>query len=103
MSDLSVWYAGFVAQLLGELDSVAEGSGTLLDHTVVVWVTELGTPVHGHSGGFTILAGGRKQLLQTRPVRPIPEHPCQSARRLSGDRPVLEPAVRQRAAGDGAA
>jgi hypothetical protein len=43
MTDLAVWYAGHFATLLQELDSVAEGSGTLLDQTVVVWVTALAT------------------------------------------------------------
>src|SRR6185436_9479743 len=41
MTDLDAWHAAHVAYLLSELDSVAEGSGTLLDHTVVVWLTEL--------------------------------------------------------------
>ena len=40
-----------------DADSVAEGAGTLLDHTVVVWVTELATPTHLHDDTFTGLAG----------------------------------------------
>ncbi len=48
MTDLSTWYAGHFATLLRELDSVIEGSGTLLDRTVVVWVSELATPTHEH-------------------------------------------------------
>lgn len=58
MTDLGVWYAQHLATLLQELDSVPEGTGTLLDHTVVVWVTELSTPTHEHHDNFTLLAGG---------------------------------------------
>jgi hypothetical protein len=58
MIDLDAWHAGHVAYLLAQLDSVVEGSGTLLDHTVVAWVTELATPTHLHYGTCTLLAGG---------------------------------------------
>jgi uncharacterized protein DUF1552 len=58
MTDLDAWHAAHVAYLLQQLDSVAEGSGTLLDHTVVVWVTELATPTHLHYDTLTVLAGG---------------------------------------------
>jgi hypothetical protein len=36
------WYAQQVAYLLQQLDSTPEGSGTLLDHTLVAWLPELG-------------------------------------------------------------
>ncbi len=58
MTDLDAWHAGHVAYLLAQLDAVAEGSGTLLDHTVVVWLTELATPTHLHHDACTLLAGG---------------------------------------------
>jgi hypothetical protein len=58
MTDLGVWYARHFAKLLEELDSVAEGSGTLLDHTTVVWLTELATPTHQHHDTFSLIAGG---------------------------------------------
>jgi hypothetical protein len=57
MTDLDAWHAGHVAYLLQQLDSVPEGSGTLLDHTVVAWITELATPTHLHYDTFTVLAG----------------------------------------------
>ena len=57
MTDLGVWYAGHFATLLQELDSVVEGSGTMLDHTTVVWLTELATPTHLHNDHFALLAG----------------------------------------------
>ncbi len=65
MTDLDAWHAGHVAYLLQQLDSVAEGSGTLLDHTVVVWVTELATPTHQHWDVCTLLAGGCNGFFDT--------------------------------------
>jgi hypothetical protein len=35
MTDLGLWHARHVATPLQELDSVSEGSGTLLDHTAM--------------------------------------------------------------------
>lgn len=58
MTDLDAWHAGHVAYLCSQLDGVAEGAGTILDHTVVVWITELATPTHLHYDAFTVLVGG---------------------------------------------
>lgn len=75
MTDLGVWYAQHFATLLQELDAVPEGDGTLLDHTVVVWVTELSTPTHLHHDNFTLLAGGCNNFFATgRYVRYPREH-----------------------------
>ena len=65
MTDLDAWHAGHVAYLLQQLDSVVEGSGTLLDHTAVVWLTELATPTHLHYDTFTVLAGGCNGFFNT--------------------------------------
>jgi hypothetical protein len=65
MADLSVWYAEHFAFLLNELDTVPEGDGTLLDHTAVVWLTELGTPTHRHNAAFTVVAGGASGFFRT--------------------------------------
>jgi hypothetical protein len=65
MTDLDAWHAGHVAYLLQQLDSVVEGSGTLLDHTVVVWLTELATPTHQHQDTCTVLAGGCNEFFNT--------------------------------------
>jgi hypothetical protein len=83
MTDLDAWHAGHVAYLLAQLDSVPEGSGTLLDHTVVVWLTELATPTHRHYDACTLLAGGCNGYFRTgRYVRyprtqpsPLPDQP----------------------------
>jgi hypothetical protein len=65
MIDLDTWYASHFAALLRELDSVPEGNGTLLDHTVVVWLTELGLPTHQHESAHVMLAGGCNGFLRT--------------------------------------
>jgi hypothetical protein len=69
MVDLGVHYANDFAMLLGELDSVPEGSGSLLDHTIVLWVTELGTGTHLHHDNFTVIAGGSSVFDTGRYVR----------------------------------
>jgi hypothetical protein len=69
MVDVGIWYANHFANLLTSLDSVVEGDGTLLDHTIVVWVTELGTPTHLHHDNFTLVAGGTKIFQSGRYVR----------------------------------
>lgn len=69
MVDLGVYYANFFATLLTELDSVAEGSGSLLDHTIVLWVTELGTGTHLHHDNFTVIAGAGQIFQSGRYVR----------------------------------
>jgi hypothetical protein len=45
------WYAQQVAYLLQRLDSIPEGSGTLLDHTLVAWLPELGYYPTTEGGG----------------------------------------------------
>jgi hypothetical protein len=62
------YYAGCVAKLATALDAVPEGSGTMLDNTLVVWANEFGRGDHhlenvpivliGRTGG-AIARGGR--------------------------------------------
>src|SRR5262249_55733711 len=55
------WYASQVAYLLDKLDSIPEGDGTVLDHTIVYWTSELGNPaMHDGYDVPMILAGGTK-------------------------------------------
>jgi hypothetical protein len=77
-----------VAFLLEQLDSVPEGAGTLLDHTVVVWLTELATPTHQHYDASVLLAGGCNGYFRTgRYVR----YPRTFTSPLSGQ-PLIGPA-----------
>jgi hypothetical protein len=58
-------YAEHFATLLDELDSVVEGSGTLLDHSVVVWLSELATGGHDLSRTPVVIAGGASGYFRT--------------------------------------
>lgn len=63
--DLGVWYANHFASLLAELDAVVEDNGTMLDNTIVVWLTELATGTHHHEDTFALVAGGKNLGLRT--------------------------------------
>ncbi len=65
MIDLDKWHAAHLMELLNGLDSILEGSGTVLDHTVVVWLTELGTPTHQHHDAPVVMIGGCNGAFQT--------------------------------------
>ncbi|MFO0557264.1 MAG: DUF1552 domain-containing protein [Polyangiales bacterium] len=69
MVDLANWYARHVLTLMNELASVTEGAVTLLDRTIVVWLTELSTGTHRHHDLCTVLAGGGDVLKTGRYVR----------------------------------
>ena len=56
------FHAEQLADLIGMLDAVEEGDGTLLDNTVVIWVNELGLgPFNHHSRSdvHVVMAGGK--------------------------------------------
>ena len=59
------WYAQQVAYLLGKLDAVNEGSGTLLDNTLIVWGRELGNTSHNMGRAPFIMAGKAGGALRT--------------------------------------
>ncbi len=59
------WYAKQVAYLLQQLDAVNEGSGTLLDNTLVVWGRELGSTQHRMERVPLIMAGKAGGALAT--------------------------------------
>ncbi|NOJ94343.1 DUF1552 domain-containing protein [Corallococcus coralloides] len=53
------WYAEQVARLMDTLKSIPEGSGTVLDNTVILWGNELGDAAgHMNVSIPTVLAGG---------------------------------------------
>jgi hypothetical protein len=59
LAKIYTWYAERFAYLLGRLDAVPEGQGSMLDHTLVIWGSEVGT---GSSHDFAnvpfVVAGG---------------------------------------------
>lgn len=61
---VDLWYSKQVAYLLGKLDAVNEGSGTLLDNTLVVWGHENGTTAHNGDNAPFMLAGGAGGALK---------------------------------------
>jgi hypothetical protein len=65
LMDIDRWYATQFAYLLGKLQSVKEGNGTLLDNTLVVWGREMGTTSHKMQPVNLILAGGARGALVT--------------------------------------
>jgi hypothetical protein len=54
----NVTQVDMVAQILDRLDAIPEGTGTLLDHTVVMYVSELSHGNHGHEHWPMMLFGG---------------------------------------------
>lgn len=60
------WYAEELAYLLDRLASIPEGSGTLLDHTLVVWMSEITRGnLHSFDDMPFVLAGGANGHLET--------------------------------------
>lgn len=59
MSKVQHWYAQQIAKLMDALASRPEGSGTMLDHTIILWVNELGNPaLHANMNVPWIVLGG---------------------------------------------
>lgn len=58
-------YAAQFARFCEVLDSVPEGDGTLLDHTAVVWCTELSTGTHWRDRLPRVVAGGAGGYFRT--------------------------------------
>lgn len=63
--DICTWYSKMFAQLLGKLNAIPEGSGTLLDHTMVVWGTEVAKGDHTFTDVPFIVAGGGAYGVKT--------------------------------------
>jgi hypothetical protein len=62
---IDTWYAKQFAYLLGKLDSVPEGTGTMLDNTLVVWGRELGSTSHRMERWPVVVAGKAGGALRT--------------------------------------
>lgn len=59
LTKINVWYAEQFAYLLGRLDAIPEGDGTMLDNTVVFWTNELSKGnSHSRNDQHYVVAGG---------------------------------------------
>jgi hypothetical protein len=58
MTNFSAYYAGYAAELADRLDAIPEGTGTLLDNTIILWVSELSDGGHGHDPLPVVILGG---------------------------------------------
>jgi hypothetical protein len=76
MSRYGEVHARHVARLLERLDGIPEGNGTLLDHTAVLWVSELATGTHRFNIWPAVVAGGANGALRMgRYLREVPATP----------------------------
>ena len=72
------WHTNIVADLATQLDSVAEGEGTLLDNSLLVYFSDTH---HGDHAGFDIpcvLLGGGAGTFRTNQYVVLPENPVDS-------------------------
>jgi hypothetical protein len=64
--DISPWHAAQLAYLLDLLAAAPEGDGRVLDHTVVMWCTDVaGGFTHTHRDHAVVLAGGGGGFFRT--------------------------------------
>jgi hypothetical protein len=64
LTAIDVWYAEQVAYFLEQLDAVDEGSGTLLDNTLIAWGRELGSTAHRMDNTPFLFLGGAAGALR---------------------------------------
>lgn len=58
MTNYTAVYAGLVAELCDRLDAIPEVNGTMLDNTIVLWISELSDGGHGHEPVPIVMLGG---------------------------------------------
>lgn len=58
MTDYVAHHAKQVAELVAMLEAVPDGDGSLMDHTLIVWGTELGDGWHGFERYGAVMLGG---------------------------------------------
>jgi hypothetical protein len=87
---VQTWYAEQFASLLARLKAVPVGAGTLLDRSVVLWISDSGSGAD-HTGYFipVVIAGGGGRLdvgrfVQTK-MRPVPIPDVTTVGRTQGD------------------
>lgn len=65
LTKINIWYSEQLAYLLGKLKAIPEGTGTMLDNTLVFCVNELARGnAHSHDNMPYLLAGGAGGALQ---------------------------------------
>jgi hypothetical protein len=70
------WFGQDFAYLLERLASVNEGDGTLLDNTVVLWVSEIQEPPsHAQTNMPFVVAGGKNAGIKTGRWLQVPAQP----------------------------
>ncbi|MEP7124724.1 MAG: DUF1552 domain-containing protein [Byssovorax sp.] len=73
---INTWYSTQLAYLLEKLASIPEGAGSVLDHTAVVWLNELGTGgTHGHKQTPWVIAGSAGGYFKTGQLLSYPGEP----------------------------
>ncbi|HEX3593856.1 MAG TPA: DUF1552 domain-containing protein [Polyangiaceae bacterium] len=59
LTQINTWYSQQLAYMMTAMSKIPEGSGTMLDHTLIFWVNELSRGnVHSHPNMPFLLAGG---------------------------------------------
>jgi hypothetical protein len=64
MAALNRWYSEHLATFLGRLDAIPEAGGTVLDNTLVVWMSDFGNDTHGGLNVPCVLLGGAQGRLR---------------------------------------
>ena len=80
LTKINIWYSEQFAYLLGKLASIREGTGTMLDNTLVFWCNELSRGnSHSHPDMPFVLAGRAGGALRTGRFLSYPEDRQRSA------------------------
>ena len=70
LRDICRWHVEEFAYLVSKLKSIPEGAGTLLDHSLLVFVHEHAEAnLHKASGMIAVVAGSRDRLVHGRHTR----------------------------------
>lgn len=73
---IHTWYSQQFAYLLEKLASIPEAGGSVLDHTAVVWLNELGTGgTHGHERTPWVIGGSAGGFFKTGQLLSFPGEP----------------------------
>ena len=63
---IQIWYQSQFAYLLGKMDAIKEGTGTMLDHSIVLWATEIGESTQHDLLHDALRAGGQRERQDPR-------------------------------------